>query len=526
MKRTRDSSLNNRRGGLNLPYKGLPVVLGVLIMLIMTKAIFAENIPQANLTQEVLPSESGNTKFSEKISLDLKGVDIIELFKLLSTKSGVTIVTSPEIKGRISVFMDNLSFSDALDVIITMQNLAYERKGNVVKVMTAAEYEKLYGKKYSENREMRTFKLTYAKPANVLNVINSLKSEIGKIIFDESTGTIIISDTPQSVEVIAGAIKELDQPLETVVFDINYARFADIKSFLNDLITPGVGQIILDERSLKVVVSDLPQRLVRIRKLMEELDEQSRQVLITGEILEVTISDKFQRGIEWDKIFKSVNMDNLDLVAKFPVTPALSRYGKVSVGTLASDGYNLILNMLSEYGNTKVLTRPRIVAVNKEEAKILVGTREAYVTSSQSQNTQGTVTAESVQFIDVGLKLVVVPTIGADGFITMRIKPEVSSVTRTLTTTAGTEVPIVQTSQSETVVKVKDGSTLIIAGLLRQEDTDNSSGLPKLSRMPVLGHLFGNKTKEDTRTELVIFITPTIITGTSNVGRKVSNESK
>ena len=79
-----------------------------------------------------------------------------------------------------------------------------------------------------------------------MNVVNSLKSDVGKIISDESTGTIIVMDTPQSISLIAETIKELDQPLETVVFDVNYARFADIKSFLNDLITPGVGQIILD----------------------------------------------------------------------------------------------------------------------------------------------------------------------------------------------------------------------------------------------------------------------------------------
>jgi type II secretory pathway component GspD/PulD (secretin) len=524
MKLMRGSLTNNYRRGLNLPCGSFPVIFGVLIMLLMTNLIFAQDSQPVNPTQETLPSEPENTEFSDKISLDLKGIDINELFKVLSAKSGVTIVASSEVKGRVTVFMDNLSFTDALDVIITMQDLAYERKGNVVKVMTAAEYEKLFGKKFSEHKESRTFKLAYSKPANVLNVINSLKSDVGKIISDESTGTIIVMDTPQSTAVIAEAIKELDQPLDTVVFDVNYARFADIKSFLNDLITPGVGQIILDERSSKVVVYDLPQRLVRIKKLMEEFDEQSRQVLITGEIIEVNIDDKFQSGIEWDKIFKS--MDDLDFVAKFPVTPALSSYGKISVGTLASDNYSIVLNMLKEYGSTKILTRPRIVAVNKEEAKILVGTREAYVTSTQSQGESTTITAESVQFIDVGLKLVVVPTIGSDGFITMKIKPEISSVKETLTTISGTVVPIVQTSQSETVVKVRDGRTLIIAGLFKQEDTDDHNGLPKLSRMPILGHLFGTKTKEGKRTELVIFITPTIITGASNTGREVNNESK
>jgi general secretion pathway protein D len=170
------------------------------------------------------------------------------------------------------------------------------------------------------------------------------------------------------------------------------------------------------------------------------------------------------------------------------------------------------------------------VAVNKEEAKILVGSREAYVTSSQSQGESTTITAESVQFIDVGVKLVVVPTIGSDGFITMKIKPEVSSVRETLTTEAGSQIPIVSTSQSESVVKVKSGSTLVITGLMKQEDTDDSTGLPGLSRMPIIGSFFSTKKKENKRTELVIMITPTIISGETGMVhedlKKITDNSK
>jgi type II secretory pathway component GspD/PulD (secretin) len=511
------------------------LVLCATFILFFTGLVLAEdslkqmNVVQDRATEEsqVLeqaakaPESTSGSGSMDKISLDLKGIDINELFKLLSAKSGITIATSPDVQGRVTVFMNNLSFFDALDVITTMQNLAYIQEANVVKVMTLMEYEKVYGKKFGERKQTRTFRLAYAKPVNVLNVINSLKSELGKIISDDSTGTIIVMDTPQSLEIMANTIKELDQPLDTVVFDINYARSADIKNYLNELITPGVGQIIVDERSSKVVVYDLPQRLNRIKKLMQEFDEQSRQVLISGEIIEVTVDDKFQSGIAWDKIF-----GKLELVGNFPVSPTLSSYGKISLGTLATDNYNIVMNMLSTYGSTKVLTRPRIVVVNKEEAKILVGTREAYVTSTQSQGESTTLTAESVQFIDVGLKLAVVPTIGSDGFITMKIKPEISSVQSTLTTTAGTVVPIVSTSQSESVVKVKDGNMLIIAGLFREENIKNDTGYPKLSRMPILGYFFSNRERQKKRTELVIFITPTIITGASNIGREVNNESK
>ena len=111
-------------------------------------------------------------------------------------------------------------------------------------------------------------------------------------------------------------------------------------------------------------------------------------------------------------------------------------------------------------------------------------------------------------------------------FRSMKIKPEVSSVKETLTTAAGTRVPIVETSQSETVVKVKDGCTLVIAGLLKHEDIDEHNGLPGLSSLPVVGSLFGTKNKEKNKTEFVVFITPTIISGATNTSHEVNNESK
>ncbi|KKT02307.1 MAG: MSHA-type pilus biogenesis protein MshL [Parcubacteria group bacterium GW2011_GWA2_43_17] len=459
-------------------------------------------------------------KNEEKISLDLKGVEIAELFKILSAKSGYTIIATPGVKGRVTVFLNNLSFDDVLDVVLNLQDLACERNGNVVKVMTSAEYEEAFGAKYGERKKVKTIKLSYAKPSNIASVISSLKSEVGKIIVDEPSGTLLLIDSPPALAVMESAIKELDAPLETAVFDINYANANDIKAYLNDLITPGVGQLIIDSRSDKAVVSDLPERLAKIKKLMREFDEASRQVLITGEIIQVALNDKFQRGIEWEQLLSQRKWDDLDLVGKFPLSSSLSSYGKLSIGTLSRDDYNVIVKLLQEYGDTRILSRPRIVAVNKQEAKILVGSREAYVTQTQSQASSTTVTSESVSFIDVGVKLGVVPTISKDGFITMKIKPEVSSVRETLTTSAGSQIPIVETSETETVVKVKDGSMVMIGGLLKEEKRDDSSGLPAISRLPWIGSLFGTRARQNKKTELVIFLSARLISGENQLELK------
>ena len=453
----------------------------------------------------------------ERISLDLRGVDIIELFRVLSLRAGLTIVPSKGVRGRISIFLNNVTFEDALDVILVSQGLAAEKKENIVFVMTNDEYKRKYGREYIERRKFESFKLRYAKPKAVFNVLTQLKSDIGKVVVDEASGTVIIIDIPEKVELMKKAIKELDQPLQTIVVDLNYADPEDIKTQLSTVVTPGAGEVVIDARSNKVIISDLPSKIEKIKKLVKVLDEESRQVFIEAEVVQITLSDKFYRGIEWEKIFNEKNFDGLDFVGNFPISTALSAYQKISVGTLDRDRYTAVLKFLKVFGDVKILSRPRIAVVNNQEAKILVGSREAYVTQTLSQAETTTVTSESVEFIDVGVKLNVVPTINKDGFITMKIKPEVSTVRETLTTSLGSVIPIVETSEAETVVKVKDGTMIMVAGLIKEEKRDDRSQTPILSKIPLLGALFGTKTTSKVKTEIVVFITPHLVKGDKSI---------
>jgi len=467
--------------------------------------------------KEIADNASAGEK---RISLDLKGVDITEFFRILSLKMGLTIVPSRGVTGRVNVFLNNLTFEDTLDVILISQNLAAERKGNVINVMTAAEYEALYGEKYNEKRKFKSLKLVYAAPSSVFKARGGVKSNIGKIIADEASGTILLIDIPEKLELMEQVIKDLDRPLNTEIFDIKYAKPEDIKTHLTDAITTGTGELYVDERSSKVMVSDLPEKMRKLNRMIKELDEESKQVFIEAEILEIELKKEFQRGVDWEQVFTNSWMHGLNYAGTFPVNPSFtpsvslaSSNLQMSVGTLSDDNYTAALDLLETFGTTKILSRPRIAAVNNEEAKIMVGTREAYVTQTLSQAEATTVTSESIEFIDVGVKLNVVPSINEEGFIMMKIKPEVSSVLRTLTTQAGSTVPIVKTSEAETMVKVKDGSIIMIAGLMKEEKRDDTSGIPVLSRIPFLGSLFGSRANMNVKTELVVFLRPRIISG-------------
>lgn len=490
-----------------------------------------EQPPQEPSTGAAEPSQiseeeaqSGVKVEQQKISLDLKGIDINELLKILSLKMNLSIVPSKNVSGRVNIFLNNLSFEDALDVILISQDLASERNGDIINITTAAEYEKLYGRKYNEKRKFKTIKLKYAKPSAVFTALGELKSDIGKVTADEASGTILIIDTPEKIERMENTIKELDQPLTTEVFDLQYAKPADMKAQLTTAITAGSGELYVDERSGKMVISDLPEKMKKIKKMVKAFDAESRQVFIEAEILQITLRNEYQRGVNWEKIIPEKTNGPVNLVGSFPVSPSFSPSPlfstnnlKMVLGSLTTQKYAMTVQWLESLGDTKILSRPRIAVVNNQEAKILIGSREAFVSQTLSQAETTTVTSESVEFIDVGVKLNVVPSINEEGFVTMKIKPEVSTVRETIKTDAGSVIPIVETSEAETTVKVKDGTMIMIAGLMKEEKRKDISGIPFLSKIPFIGGAFGARDNQKKMTEIIIFLTPHIITGGETV---------
>ena len=460
-------------------------------------------------TIEVL---SKTKKDDIRISLDLKGMDINNLFRMLAQKTDLTIVTSKGLSGRINIFLNNVSFADALDTILVTQNLAAKRKGDIIHIMPAAEYKHLYGHNYMETKEHRSIKLRFADPANVFTVVSQLKSDVGKVIVDKASGMVILIDIPEKVKIMEDMVVKLDTPLETVVFELKSANPEDIKKSLVDVITPGTGRVIIDIKSSKVIVEDLPDKMEKIRQIVKNFDVAEKEVFIEAEIIQVNLNDRFQQGVNWSRLFGRVN-DAVTVESTFPSSSTLAASGKISIGTLALDDYSVVLECLQVYGDIKILSSPKLAVMNNQEAKILVGTRDVYVTQTLSQAETTTVTSESLEFVDVGVKLKVTPTITNDGFVSMEIKPEVSNVAETITTSLGSRIPIIETSEVETVVTVKDNTMIMIAGLRKEEKRDEEDRVPRLSKLPIIGRLFSSKTKTLRQTELIVFITPHIITG-------------
>ncbi len=442
------------------------------------------------------------------ISLDVKNMEVADIFKMLSMNSDLSIVLDNKVKGKITLFLKDVCARDALDIILSAADLASKQEGDILYVMPRNEYERKYGAKYSEKRVVRAISLKNIKASSVSAMIRPLKSQSGDIITNNESNVVIIFDVPENIEKMESVIGQMDRPMVTSVLMLNYAKAEDLSDTIKSHLTPNIGSVQIDSRTNKIIVSDYPEVVEKIKKIVEALDEKQRQVLIEAKIVEVNLNDQSGLGINWESFASN------ELKITGGIASSVDSTLSFETATMSEKGdYNVILTALKKLGKTKILSSPRILVSNNQEAKILVGTKEAYATKTVVQNNNSSSTAESVNFVDVGVKLYVTPVITRNGFISMDIRPEVSSVIQYYETADGEKVPIVDTSQVETSVEVKDGVTVILAGLIKDEKDDVKQSFPILGKIPVLGYLFKSTYKKTAKKELVIFITPKIVSG-------------
>jgi type II secretory pathway component GspD/PulD (secretin) len=444
--------------------------------------------------------------------LDLKNMDIMDVLKLISEKSRLNIVAGTNVSGKVTIYLKDVEVRNALRIILTSNNLAYEEDGNVIRIMPAKDFEQKYGYPFGVNMQTLTFHLRNAHMEDILPVLEQVKSPSGKIISDSRSNTLILTDSQDKLAEIKKLLERIDVPMETKIFELNYAEADEMAKKLDEILTPRVGRIKSDEASGKIIVRDTSQKLAEISRVIEAFDIREQEVAIEAKIIQITLSDQHKLGVDWQAIVAGYH--GLNVVSDFDVLNSLSKKGQLGIGTLSDDNYEVLIEALQETGLSNILSSPKITTMNNKEAKILVGSTEPYVTTTTTTPASGpTQISETVNFIDVGVKLYVTPTIHKDGFITMKIKPEVSSVTRTLTTSNNNTVPIIDTSEAETTVMIKDGITIMIGGLIKDEKVDSFKKVPILGDIPLIGLAFQNQDKLKRKSEIVIFLTPRIISG-------------
>ncbi len=455
--------------------------------------------------------------FDKRISVDLRQMNILDVMKFLAVQGRLNIVTGKNVGGRVTLSLRDVTIRDIHDIIALSYELAYVVQNGVVHVMTEADYKRLFGSSFADQRQVKTVQLQYADPANVAAVLGNIKSSVGRVIADVKTRTVVLIDVPEKLEQMVATAEGMDQATElhTQVFELGYGKAEEVKAEVEKVLTPDLGAVRFDKRTNTLVVTDRISQMDEVRRVIAAFDRKTREVIIEAKIIQVRLDDQFQMGVNWEALFE--HLKDLNLKQTFSIIPPPASSLQLTLGTLSDDGFNAVLNLLQSVGTTNILSAPQIAVVENEEAKILVGTREAFVTSVVTQTQQAATTAEEITFIDVGVQLTVTPSINQEGFVTMKINPEVSSVTRTLTTAAGNAIPIVETSTAETTVMVQDGVTILIGGLMKDEVVQTRRKIPVLGDIPFLGSLFRSQDDKVVKSEIIFFLTPRIISGRESV---------
>jgi type II secretory pathway component GspD/PulD (secretin) len=456
------------------------------------------------------PAAEPPARTSESISLDLKGVDILDVLKLLSQKTGLNFIAGRNVSGRVTIFVNDVDVWDAFELIIGANDLAYDRRGEIVTVMTARDYELLYGDKFQARTQTRVVPLRHAKGVQAATVLNQVKSTIGRVVIDEATNTLVLTDVPAKLEEMAALLAELDRPTENRVYALNYADAEKLKENVQPLLSP-VGTLTVDKRTNKGVVSDLPEVLERVDRVVRAFDAPDGQVLIEAKIFKVDLTDEMDLGIDWQQVFSGIDSQGrMNLRVLSDIIGGTATGSAFKLFSMPSGDTQLVVEALKKLTKTEALSNPRIMVSNDQEAKILVGTKEAVVTVTTTVPATGaTVTAPQIQYVDVGTKLFVTPSIKRDGHIQLKVRPEVSSsIVETFQTN---RIPIVTSTEAETNVLVKSGVTIVIGGLIETKDTATSNRVPILGDLPLVGIPFRGSTDVKKKTELVVFLTPQIV---------------
>jgi type IV pilus assembly protein PilQ len=445
-----------------------------------------------SLNADIADSYFLDMDYSKKISMDFKDASLKDILKIFSQQSGLNFIASEEIIERqITLYLDQVPVEEALQHILTANNLTYELDSRsnifVVKPLLRKTPELLTRIYHLRNASVRSSKLMK---------------------------TIKI-DTVRDDE-------EDDDDEEAAAETQNTGIVAAIRTVLSN-----IGNVIEDPRTNSLIITDIPSQFPFIERTIARLDVKVAQILIEVEMLDVSKTDADKLGIRYGDtplVFtggarrflypfeQNKILDQGRLLFSTSPGNADSLDSEFVPGQLNATGLSAALQFLKTRTDTRNLARPRILTLNNETAEIKIATSEAIGLQTATDASEGVATqTQQAERVETGVFLTVTPQANVEtGEITMAIAPKVIQA-RAGATFNNQTFRDPEERGSRTVLRVKDGDTIIVGGLLRTDDTKTKTKIPILGDIPFLGAAFRHKDNSETERELIIFITPRIV---------------
>lgn len=439
-------------------------------------------------------------------SLRVRDGQLQDVLLALAQDSGENLVVAPEVTGTVTVNLNRVTLEQALDALLTQLDYSFRRKGRLILISKPVMETRIFSVNYisTTRKGDKTIVATHGSGAG------------GEQISASETR---IQGTDQT-----DFWAEIQEGLTAIIFTderpaaVLRARQAGVVSSMS---SKDGKKLIISRMTGTIQVRDYPDKLREAARFLEQMEASSqRQVYIEARFLEVTLFKEFRAGIRWDNIQRQLlNLDISTLALEWDLSGGSSATGVLGIlgAPLSLSGAEFVLADLVEaletQGKVKALASPKVATLNNQTAIVKIARQDVYFTSEISQGDVSTLQSFTPNTIDVGVILDVTPQIGPDGMITMNIHPSITAEFARVTAPDGTEFPLLRIRETDTVVRVRDGQTIIIAGLIQETEQTERIGLPCLTNLPGLQYLFGFRQEKSEKTELVILITPTVLTG-------------
>ena len=423
-----------------------------------------------------VPTAQAPKYSGELISLELKDADLKDFFRLIGEISGLNIVLDPDVKGALTIFLNDVPWDQALDVVLKNNSLGKQLDGNVLRIASNAtlESEETQRKRLSDARvlsaelQTETRVLSYAKAADLSLVLKKVLSPRGDIIVDVRTNSMIISDIPGKFEALDALIKQLDKKIKQV--EIEARVIAATRDFLRD-IGVQIGALYGNNAQNKVAGAVPGNPFSRTPPPS------------------VTMNPG-QSGGATNSLPLLYNLG-----ANAP-TSAISFFGGFTNNFLV----DVIITAAERRGSAKLISKPKIITQDNIEGFVQQGVKIPVQTTINN--------TVSVQFFDFSLKLTVTPQITDEGTIVLKVDVENSTPDFSRQVQG---VPTVNTQQTKTTVLVNNGGTVVVGGVLIDNEQVNIRQVPGFGSIPVIGNLFKNRSVNKQTQELIFFLSPKIL---------------
>ena len=495
------------------------MVVGLIVFFVTGQSVVvAQQVDPSNLGSQIREPEIQTAEF---VTINVKDANISEVLKAYSIQTGQSIVVGPDVvSDNVNVRLNNIPWEDALDVILTPYGFGYREVGKTIIISTQGNINKTLNSanqvEMIEPLVSEVFKLKYLDAYDLYEICSAQLSSRGKV-------TILKTRTLPGWEFGGEGSK-------------GAATEAGVRSRKKR------EEI---QKSKTLVVTDVPSALIKIQNIIDEIDILPEQVLIEAKFLEISTGDLSDIGLDYIDAVENVEdlapggtleaslidenlLKILNLTTGFPdplQTRAAGSYSqdngiRLSHSVLGEWGAEMLFAFMAKDDESNVLSAPKILTVNNQEAAILVGQKFPIIESQNNSGSGSTVTSTSLDYYEnIGIQLNVIPQVCADDYINMIVHPAVSEiedfeagvVTAGSGVQSGSRYPVLRVREAETQIIIKSSSTAIIGGLQSERDKEVIKKVPLLGVIPYIGRLFRRETLTNVKVDLLIFIKATII---------------